>query len=50
MALQILIAGYDRLKLKPLADQARQVYAANFSSDIQQAEAKETRKHWWKFW
>ena len=48
-ALQIMIQCYDRLNLKPLADQTRQVYELNYSGEVRQAEA-ETRKPWWKLW
>ncbi|HEY4210569.1 MAG TPA: outer membrane protein assembly factor BamD [Steroidobacteraceae bacterium] len=48
-ALQIMIQCYDRLNLKPLADQTRQVYAANYSGDVKRSEADIHRK-WWKFW
>jgi len=48
-ALQIMIEAYDRLNLKPLADQTRQVYQTNFSGDVQQAQA-EVHKPWWKVW
>jgi outer membrane protein assembly factor BamD len=48
-ALQIMIQSYDRLNLKTLSDQARQVYQANYSGDIQQAQA-EVRKPWWRLW
>jgi outer membrane protein assembly factor BamD (BamD/ComL family) len=44
-----MIEAYDRLNLKPLADQSRQVYQANYSGDIQQAQA-EIRKPWWRVW
>ncbi len=48
-ALRIMIAAYDRLNLKPLADQARQVYELNFGEEIGQLEAA-TKRPWWKFW
>jgi outer membrane protein assembly factor BamD len=48
-ALQIMIQAYDRLNLKPLADQTRKVYADNYSSQVQEAQA-EVQKHWWKVW
>jgi outer membrane protein assembly factor BamD len=47
-ALQIMITAYDRLNLKPLADQARQVYEANYSGDF--AVVEPAKRHWWKFW
>jgi outer membrane protein assembly factor BamD len=48
-ALQIMIQAYDRLNLKPLADQTRKVYADNYSGQVQEAQA-ELHKHWWKVW
>ena len=48
-ALEIMVQAYDRLNLNPLADKAREVYAANYSGELQQAQAEVTR-HWWKFW
>jgi outer membrane protein assembly factor BamD len=49
VALEVLIAAYDRLDLKELAAQARQVYELNYSGDVQRLQAA-TRKRWWKFW
>jgi len=48
-ALTILIQAYDHLALKPLADQARVAYQANFSNQVQQAQA-DIHRPWWKFW
>jgi outer membrane protein assembly factor BamD len=48
-ALQLLIQSYDHLALKPLADQARVAYQANYSSEVKQAQA-DVQKPWWKFW
>jgi outer membrane protein assembly factor BamD len=48
-ALEILIASYDRMNLTQLADQSRQVYAANYSQQLQVAQA-EVKKPWWKLW
>jgi outer membrane protein assembly factor BamD len=48
-ALVILIESYDRLDLKELADQSRQVYGTNFEGKVQSAEA-EAKKPWWKVW
>jgi outer membrane protein assembly factor BamD len=48
-ALEILIASYDRLNLPKLADQSREVYAANYSSEVGTREA-EVKKSWWKVW
>jgi len=47
-ALAILITAQTRLGLKERADQAKQVYDANFPN---QAAASATRgRPWWKFW
>jgi len=48
-ALQILIQCYDKLDLQPLAAQAREVYAANYSANVRTAEA-DVKKSWWKIW
>ncbi|MGO9803183.1 MAG: outer membrane protein assembly factor BamD [Steroidobacteraceae bacterium] len=48
-ALAIMIECYDKLGLDPLAAQAREVYAANYSGDVRHWEAV-TRRAWWKFW
>jgi len=48
-ALEILIAAYDRLDLKDLAAQSRQVYEANYGSQVEHLQAA-VRKPWWKFW
>lgn len=48
-ALETLIAAYDRLNLKELAAQSRQVYEANYGSQLQRLQAA-TRRPWWKFW
>jgi outer membrane protein assembly factor BamD len=48
-ALEIMIVCYDRLGLKPLAEQARQVYEANYSADVRQAQAV-ARRPWWRLW
>jgi len=48
-ALEILIASYDRLNLPKLADQSREVYAANYSAEVGTREA-EVKKSWWKIW
>jgi outer membrane protein assembly factor BamD len=47
-ALKLMILAYDRLGLQPLAEQTRQVYAANYAG--QTDVPLETSKHWWKFW
>lgn len=48
-ALELLIAAYDRLDLKELSAQARQVHEANYGGDVAHRRAA-TRKPWWKFW
>jgi outer membrane protein assembly factor BamD len=48
-ALQILIEAYDRLGLKALAVQSRQVYEANFHDSVREARAA-SHKSWWQFW
>jgi len=48
-ALEILIASYDRMNLPQLAEQSRQVYAANYSQQLKVAQA-EVKKSWWKLW
>jgi len=48
-ALELLVQSYDHLALKPLADQARVAYQANFSVPVRQAEA-DIHRPWWKFW
>jgi len=48
-ALQLMIQSYDRLNLKPLADQSRQVYEVNFKAPVHEAQA-EIKKPWWKIW
>jgi outer membrane protein assembly factor BamD len=48
-ALEILIESYDRLGLKELAAQSREVYDANFKGPVREAKAA-TEKSWWQFW
>jgi outer membrane protein assembly factor BamD len=48
-ALDILIQSYDRLNLQPLAEQTRQVYAANYSAKVTVSQA-DVKKSWWRFW
>jgi len=48
-ALEILMSSYDRMNLPKLADQTREVYAANYSKQIKVAQA-EIKKPWWKLW
>jgi outer membrane protein assembly factor BamD len=49
-ALAILIVAYDRLGMKALADEARRVYAVNFTGQVSQVAAAVTHHHWWRFW
>jgi outer membrane protein assembly factor BamD len=46
-ALEMMVEGYDRLGLQPLADKAREVYKANYSGEIRETVA-ENKKHWWQ--
>jgi outer membrane protein assembly factor BamD len=48
-ALAIMIVSYDRLGMKTLADEARRVYAANFTGKVTEVAAA-TQRHWWQFW
>ena len=48
-ALAIMIVSYDRLGMKALADEARKVYAANFSGQVTEVAAA-AQRHWWRFW
>jgi len=48
-AMAIMVEGYDRLNLKPLAERAKAVYHANYSGEVRDAQA-EIKKHWWQFW
>jgi outer membrane protein assembly factor BamD len=48
-AVAILIEGYERLNLQPLADKAKEVYHENYTGTIRDAQA-EAKKHWWQFW
>ena len=48
-ALAIMIEGYDRLNLQPLADKAKQVYHDNYTGAVRDAKA-EVKKHWWDVW
>ena len=48
-ALEILMSSYDRMNLPKLADQTREVYAANYSKQMKVAQA-EIKKPWWKLW
>jgi outer membrane protein assembly factor BamD len=48
-ALEIMINSYDRLNLQPLAADARQVYAANYSAGVRTSVAQ-VKKSWWRIW
>jgi outer membrane protein assembly factor BamD len=48
-AVQIMISAYDKLGLKQRADQAQQVFAANYSGNGPELAA-EHGKPWWKLW
>jgi outer membrane protein assembly factor BamD len=48
-ALEIMINSYDRLNLQPLAADARQVYAANYSAEVRTSVAQ-VKKSWWRIW
>ena len=45
-ALVIMINCYERLGQKELADQTRQVFAANYSGQVAAVKSA-TKKHWW---
>jgi hypothetical protein len=44
-----MINSYDRLNLQPLAADARQVYAANYSAEVRTSVAQ-VKKSWWRIW
>src|SRR5580704_82350 len=48
-ALKILIAADERLGLNEKAEQARKVYAENFTGNTPSLKAEKDR-HWWQFW
>jgi outer membrane protein assembly factor BamD len=48
-ALKILITADERLGLTDKADQARKVYAENFSGNTPNVKAEKDRR-WWQFW
>ena len=48
-ALEVLIFSYDRMNLPELAQQSREVYAANYNGQVKAAQA-EIKKPWWKLW
>ena len=47
-ALELLIQSYDKLGMKELADNARQVYVANYGGDVQKVAP--AKRSWWKLW
>lgn len=47
-ALEIMVQAYEQLGMKDLADQTRQVYAANYGGD--QQTVVPYKKPWWKLW
>ncbi|HEY1891673.1 MAG TPA: outer membrane protein assembly factor BamD [Steroidobacteraceae bacterium] len=48
-ALAIMIVSYDRLGMTALADEARRVYAANYTGQVAVVAAA-VQHHWWHFW
>jgi outer membrane protein assembly factor BamD len=48
-ALAIMIVAYDRLGMTALADEARRVYAANYTGQVAVVAAA-VQRHWWHFW
>lgn len=47
-ALEIMVQAYERLGMKELADQTRQVYAANYGGDGEKVVPY--KRPWWKLW
>ena len=47
-ALEIMVQSYERLGMKELADQTRQVYATNYGGDGNKVVPY--KKPWWKVW
>ena len=47
-ALEILIECYDRLEMKELADQTREIYAANYGGVAEKVVP--IKKPWWRIW
>jgi len=47
-ALEIMIESYERLGMKELADQSRQVYVLNYGGDPQKVVP--VKRSWWKPW
>ncbi|MGH8285575.1 MAG: outer membrane protein assembly factor BamD [Steroidobacteraceae bacterium] len=48
-ALEVLIAAYERLDLKELASQSREVYRLNYDGEPEHRTAARDRP-WWKLW
>src|SRR5436309_954530 len=48
-AVAIMVEGYDRLNLQPLAEKAKEVYRYNYNGEVREATA-EIKKHWWQVW
>ena len=48
-ALEIMIESYEKLGMKQLADQTREVYALNYGGDSKSV-APVSKHPWWKFW
>jgi outer membrane protein assembly factor BamD len=48
-ALSVLIVSYDKLNLPALAQQTREVYAANYGATVRVADA-DIKRSWWKIW
>jgi outer membrane protein assembly factor BamD len=46
-AVAIMVEGYDRLNLQPLAEKAKEVYRANYTGEVRDAKA-EIRRSWWQ--
>ena len=49
-ALQIMITGYEALKLKDLAEDARRVLATNFPDATSKPDIGTAEKPWWRPW
>jgi outer membrane protein assembly factor BamD len=47
-ALELMVQAYEQLGMKELADQTRQVYAANYGGDEQKVVPY--KRPWWKLW
>jgi outer membrane protein assembly factor BamD len=48
-ALEIMIVCYERMELKELAAQTRQMYRANYEGEAGERRIAPKRK-WWKLW